>query len=83
MMARADQLDRPTSMLVPSGHRQPLLGLVEPDVAANGQRIEDGLPTRPTDRMTKSQSVFGVDKIWEREMAKLKIIQERLSLIHI
>jgi hypothetical protein len=31
--------------------------------------------------MTKSQSVFGVDKIWEREMAKLKIIQEREAKI--
>ena len=81
MMARADQLDRPTSMLVAPGHRQPLLHLVEPDVGANGQRIEDGLPTRPTDRMTKSQSVFGVDKIWEREMAKLKVIQEREAII--
>jgi len=29
------------------------------------------------DRMTKSKSVFGVDTIWEKEMAKLKIIQEQ------
>lgn len=28
------------------------------------------------DRITKSRSVFGVDTIWEKEMAKLKVIQE-------
>jgi hypothetical protein len=33
-----------------------------------------GLDGRP--RLAKSKSVFGVDTIWEREMAKLKIMQE-------
>lgn len=28
------------------------------------------------DRMSRSKSVFGVDEIWEKEMAKLKVIQE-------
>lgn len=32
-------------------------------------------PSRPIDRMTKSASVFGVDQIWESEMARLKIRQ--------
>lgn len=32
-------------------------------------------PSRPVDRLTKSTSVFGVDQIWEKEMAKLRIIQ--------
>ena len=33
-----------------------------------------GMDDRP--RLAKSKSVFGVDTIWEREMAKLKIMQE-------
>jgi hypothetical protein len=32
-------------------------------------------PTRPIDRMSKSNSVFGIDQIWESEMARLKIRQ--------
>ncbi|RXK35985.1 hypothetical protein M231_06754 [Tremella mesenterica] len=30
----------------------------------------------PGQRISKSRSVFGVDQIWEKEMAKLKIMQE-------
>ena len=41
---------------------------------AAGSGPELGPDGRP--RLTKSKSVFGVDTIWEREMAKLKIMQE-------
>ncbi|KZT60172.1 hypothetical protein CALCODRAFT_492755 [Calocera cornea HHB12733] len=35
-------------------------------------------PIDPTGaRMTKSRSTFGVDQIWEKELAKLKIIEEQ------
>ena len=34
-------------------------------------------PERARARISKSRSVFGVDQIWEREMAKVKIIQEQ------
>lgn len=40
------------------------------------QRHSLAPPSRPTDRLTKSTSVFGVDEIWEKEMAKLRIMQE-------
>ena len=38
--------------------------------------VRDSLAPAGLDRMTKSRSVFGVDQIWEREMAKLKTMQE-------
>jgi len=33
------------------------------------------VPPRPIDRMSKSSSVFGIDQVWESEMARLKIRQ--------
>lgn len=39
--------------------------------------LQPGDTDRPGGRMTKSGSVFGVDQIWEREMEKLKVIQEK------
>jgi hypothetical protein len=33
------------------------------------------VPPRPIDRMSKSNSVFGIDQVWESEMARLKIRQ--------
>lgn len=38
--------------------------------------LDGAHPGANNDRMTKSRSVFGVDTIWEKEMAKLKVIQE-------
>jgi len=34
-------------------------------------------------RISSSKSVFGVDQLWEKEMAKLKIIQEREEVVRI
>lgn len=53
----------------------PLLSLgTEPDL------LQAGETDRPGGRMTKSRSVFGVDQIWEREMEKLKVIQEKEAI---
>jgi hypothetical protein len=43
----------------------------------NGEVHSSDAPTMGKDRMSKSRSVFGVDQIWEKEMAKLKEMQEQ------
>ncbi|WVQ69698.1 uncharacterized protein L199_007918 [Kwoniella botswanensis] len=69
--------DRPHSMHHPGGGagRAPLLsfdsnGEIHP-TSPNNLGVPD-----PQGRIAKSKSVFGVDQLWEKEMAKLKIIQE-------
>ncbi|ORY22583.1 hypothetical protein BCR39DRAFT_382521 [Naematelia encephala] len=64
--ATSPDLTRPTSFLAPSQSRPGLQS-----------QYGDGGRLSPVDaRISKSRSVFGVDQIWEKEMAKLKIIQE-------
>lgn len=64
--------ESPSKPDYPSGSAQPL--------SPNQRRPRSHIPSlqppsRPIDRLTKSTSVFGVDEIWAKEMAKLKIIQ--------
>ncbi|WVW82685.1 hypothetical protein I302_104696 [Kwoniella bestiolae CBS 10118] len=73
---QAGSADRPHSMHPGDRGRAPLLSF-----DSNG----DIHPTSPNNlgvpdaqgRIAKSKSVFGVDQLWEKEMAKLKIIQEQ------
>jgi hypothetical protein len=62
---------RPQSM-INTAQQGPLLS-----VEANGEVVANQRDTIRKDRITKSKSVFGVDQIWEKEMAKLKLIQEQ------
>ncbi|OCF71486.1 hypothetical protein I204_07544 [Kwoniella mangroviensis CBS 8886] len=68
--------DRPHSVHYPGGAgRAPLLsfdsnGDIHP-TSPNNLGVPD-----PQGRIAKSKSVFGVDQLWEKEMAKLKMIQE-------
>ena len=72
---RSSVTELPKSPVSPLGTsrlagRQPLL-----QFDSNGDLRPS--PEREQARISKSRSVFGVDQIWEREMAKVKIIQER------
>jgi hypothetical protein len=61
----------PTSPNPTAGHRAPLLAF-----DSNGYFPTNSVDEKQ-DRISKSTSVFGVDQLWEKEMIKLKIIQER------
>ncbi|WVR05497.1 hypothetical protein IAU60_002515 [Kwoniella sp. DSM 27419] len=71
---------RPASIIVPPHQpRGPLLafdsnGEIHPTSAAH---LTAPMQGHQQERMTKSKSVFGVDQLWEKEMAKLKVIQEQ------
>ncbi|KZT24520.1 hypothetical protein NEOLEDRAFT_1242452 [Neolentinus lepideus HHB14362 ss-1] len=74
-------LQRPTSQRVNSFHSQPALqrrNSVGSQPLLNFDDDDRKLGQGPAldARMPKSRSVFGVDTLWEREMAKLRQIQE-------
>ncbi|WRT67499.1 uncharacterized protein IL334_004471 [Kwoniella shivajii] len=90
MMARSTMYDPPTISLSPTS--PPLSGSVNRPTSLQPGRAPllsfdsngDIHPTSPTNlgipdpqgRLAKSKSVFGVDQLWEKEMMKLKAIQE-------
>lgn len=80
MMARQSTLIDPNALAQPSlepGLSPPKATISSRPVTLAPGEIPDINITqdRPNDRMVKSKSVFGVDTLWEKEMAKLKNIQ--------
>ncbi|WWC69099.1 uncharacterized protein I206_103035 [Kwoniella pini CBS 10737] len=66
--------NRPQSMH-PIGNRAPLLSFDSKGDIHPTSPDNLGIPDQGG-RISKSKSVFGVDQIWEKELAKLKLIQE-------
>lgn len=66
MMARNSSSDRRSTLIDPESLNMPLTETTSPQ---GRSMIRQRLP--------HSKSVFGVDEVWEKEVAKLKIIEER------
>ena len=69
---------RPISATFPLHTPEPLLSFNENgEVDVNREHQGSSREAVPRDRTSKSKSVFGVDQIWEKELAKLKVIQHK------
>jgi len=78
---RVSMMARSQPTLVDLNELQPRPALSPHRANSNSKRrtlidLDDG-PPGPLGRMTKSTSVFGVDTVWERELQKLKEIEQQ------
>ncbi|KAH9918206.1 uncharacterized protein BXZ73DRAFT_53089 [Epithele typhae] len=75
-----EELKRPASQHMNSFHSQPELQRRGSVNAKPLLDFEEGIPGAPRQNVgpaAATKSVFGVDTLWERELAKLKVIEEQ------
>ncbi|WWD16259.1 hypothetical protein CI109_100685 [Kwoniella shandongensis] len=71
----AGNIAQPRPVTYHSGAQAPLLRVQSGSDLRTNADLEGNIEG-PGDRITKSRSVFGVDQLWEREMTKLRMIQD-------